>query len=246
MNLYTKVTTHLRNGTLVDRLRSKISRIKNTKVRCRQLEAHGDVYHGQVAENYLTIRQEQDHWHLEQEVMRNLLAELPDGISVLDVPFGTGRFVPYYIDKQMDICGLDSSKDMLSIARRELKSDYDDCALRLGRAEQLPYTSNNFDLVVCFRFLSHVVSFRQATAALREINRVSRSRALLQFRVRRDDAPAVREPLPEEPIDNRLRVKELTTLLNEVGFQVDKISYLEEREAYVRCVFACKKETNHT
>jgi hypothetical protein len=52
----------------------------------------GDSFRGAVATNYLAERIHKPIWQLEQHAMRRLLSSLPDGLSVLDVPFGTGRF----------------------------------------------------------------------------------------------------------------------------------------------------------
>ena len=187
-------------------------------------------------------RLRQDYWHLEQEVVKRLLGDVPDGGCVLDVPFGTGRFVPYYLEKDMKVYGLDSSQDMLDVARRELKSQYANCMLTLGDATRLPYEDALFDLVVCIRFLCHVVSFDQAKATLRELHRVTNSKAILQFRVRKEGMPPVQKPLGDEPMNDRLTLEELTRLVNDSGFHVTRIELLEERDTYVRAVFACERE----
>ena len=243
MFLLEKLVIHFRNGTLLERVRSKVSRHASQKRNYAQSEKPvGDTYYRQRAEEYLSVRINKDYWHLEQEVVRGLLAELPDRLSVLDVPFGTGRFVPYYLEKRMKIYGLDSSKDMFKAAHCELKTAYAKCNLELGNAENLPYESGLFDLVVCFRFLSHVVSVNQARVILTELNRVTNSKAILQLRVRRADAPPVPEPLGDEPINDRLDLGNIKRLLDESGFRVIKIEPLEEREAYHRSVFVCEKK----
>ena len=54
--------------------------------------AKGDRYYGHSATRYEKKRKKQDWWHVEQAEMEDLLATLPDGLSVVDIPFGTGTF----------------------------------------------------------------------------------------------------------------------------------------------------------
>ncbi len=44
---------------------------------------------------------------------------MPEGIKVLDVPFGTGRFVQMFLEKKMEIHGIDISEDMYVAAKEE-------------------------------------------------------------------------------------------------------------------------------
>jgi len=85
----------------------------------------GDTYYKDIASNYEKKRKKQAWWHVEQEQMAQLLDQLPDGMSVVDIPFGTGRFVPMYRKKGFKIAGLDASEDMISTAQKILGSDFD-------------------------------------------------------------------------------------------------------------------------
>lgn len=143
-----------------------------------------DAYHGAKAENYVERRLKEEKWHIEQALIQELLNDVPDGSSVLDVPFGTGRFVEMYLQKEMDVHGLDISKDMLAAARKALGDAFDKCDARIGSADSLPYDDNRFDLVVCCRFLG-LVPFRMATKVLSELHRVSRGRVILYMNVRK-------------------------------------------------------------
>lgn len=202
----------------------------------------GDTYRGKMAEQYLQRRVTQEYWMLEQRTMDRLLASLPRCQAVLDVPIGTGRFVPLYLARGLEVFGLDRSPDMLSVARRELKELFLRCRMQIGDAQRLPYRDAAFDLVVSFRFLSHVVSFAEAKAALGELRRVARRAAFLQLRVRRPDVPAA-GPIPEdEAMGDRLPVPDLTNLLHKNGFVVRDIVPLEGRETYYRAVFCCDAE----
>lgn len=201
-------------------------------------KSDGDIYYGDMAKNYLHRRLRQEYWHLEQATIERMLKGVPNESSVLDVPFGTGRFVPYYSAKGMTIFGLDSSKDMLDVAAQELKDRFKDCGLSLGDARALPYGNRLFDLVVCVRFVSHVVTFDQAKEVLSEIARVAKSRAFVQFRIGHE----AKQRLPGNvPMEDRLDRMGIVELLAGFGLAVRAMEPLESRETYFRAVFDCEK-----
>ena len=80
----------------------------------------GDTYYKEIASKYEDKRKKQAWGHVEQDQMAQLLDQLPDGMSVVDIPFGTGRFVPMYRKKGFEIAGLDASEDMISTAQKIL------------------------------------------------------------------------------------------------------------------------------
>ena len=237
MTLLAKVLRHARSGTLFSRIGAKLFGAKRKSAPSSKPD--GDTYYGACADDYLAKRTQQDYWHLEQKLVADLLDEFPDGLAVLDVPFGTGRFVPEFLAKNMQITGLDASKDMLDVARRELGDKLDQCRIDIGDATRLPYEAGSFDLVVCIRFLTHIINFEQAKLVLDEFRRVSRGKLLIQARVRRPDVPAVPLPVGGDKIGDRMTLEQLTTLLAEHGLVVEKIESIETRETYSRAVLVC-------
>ena len=230
------IVNHLRKGTLIKRIlggRAGVQAVSTAPV--------GNVYHGECAENYLKDRTSQTYWNLENVVVGDLVEGLPAGVRVLDMPVGTGRFVPYYLKKKMEVYGLDASNDMLEVARNELGEDYDRCHMTVGDALQLPYDDDFFNLVVSFRFLSHVLSFSQAKQALKELARVANGTLLIQLRVRRDDVPAICGPAEDEAMQDKLNLLSLKEVLLEAGLKTERVVPLEEREVYNRSVFVCAR-----
>ncbi len=104
-----------------------------------------DVYYGAIAENYESSRSVKSKWKEEQAAFAEFLTDGP----VLDVPFGTGRFVPIYRAKKLSFTGIDISTDMLAVARRT----YPGIEPVLGSAFDLRYGDNEFATAVCVRFL---------------------------------------------------------------------------------------------
>ena len=143
--------------------------------------AKGDRYYGKKARRYEIRRKKQDWWTVEQTEMQSLLHGLHNGLNVVDIPFGTGRFVPYYLEKNFRVSGLDASKDMLATAADILGDDYAKCSAIVGSAMSLPYEDNEFDLLVSTRFLRDIIPFADAKCALAEFVRVTKSTLVLQI-----------------------------------------------------------------
>ena len=100
---------------------------------------------------------------------------------MLDVPVGTARFLPLYLQNKMSMTGLDISKDMLDQARKLRGNSLNACQLDIGDATDLPYADNSFDLVVCFRFLDGQVSYGDTIKAIVEYCRVSQKYLILEL-----------------------------------------------------------------
>jgi len=142
----------------------------------------GDSYYDNRAERYERRRKKQDWWHVEHEEMRALLAGLPRGLNVVDVPFGTGRFVSLYTDRDFKISGVDASQDMLDAARKSLGDAlFESCMCQTASAEKMPFVDGQFDLVVSTRFLRDIVYFGQAKQMLAEMARITSRYAIIQL-----------------------------------------------------------------
>lgn len=78
---------------------------------------HRANYCGPVAEEYEARRASQPQWQAEHAAVRELLAPLRGTAgTVLDIPVGTGRFMPIYQEFGLTPLGMDVSPDMLRIA----------------------------------------------------------------------------------------------------------------------------------
>src|SRR3990167_5525647 len=63
-------------------------------------------YNGAIAKGYDAKREDSEKWKAEDRIMRGMLTDLPRGTSVLDVPVGTGRFIPFYEEFGFNVLGL--------------------------------------------------------------------------------------------------------------------------------------------
>jgi len=79
-------------------------------------------YIGAMAANYETKRKKQLRWHQENQIVEQMLTTLGTK-TVLDVPVGTGRFLPLYRTLKLKGWGIDSSEEMLAQARKKPGAD---------------------------------------------------------------------------------------------------------------------------
>lgn len=193
----------------------------------------GNSYYGDKALNYFEKRKCKKSFIAEQQVFEELLSGMPKDSKVLDIPFGTGRFVEFYLKKNMDIYGLEISGDMINAAKELLGESFESCNVKKGDATQkLPFEDNYFDLIVSFRFLKFF-PYYTAKEILKEFHRVTKSKAILRMVVRRDNEPD--KYLSEEYLESLDKIKgniyekDLIKLFNEVGFKVEKSVSVKEK-----------------
>lgn len=118
------------------------------------IKSTGKKYHGAMAANYETKRKKQERWDIENDVVAKMLKKLRPK-SVLDVPCGTGRFLPTY-DKigVKHVLAVDISDSMLLQAAEKAKR----CKNRKGITLKckdilLMHKVPQIDVSVCVRFL---------------------------------------------------------------------------------------------
>ena len=139
-----------------------------------------EKYKGEVAHGYDAKREKQAKWHEENRIMRELLADLPRGSSVVDVPVGTGRFIPLYEELGFRVLGLDISDDMLREAAQKAKSD--DTYLRIGNAIELDLPDNTCDVAVCVRLFRWITP-EEVVKVLQGLQRIATKRVIFNARV---------------------------------------------------------------
>jgi len=177
----------------------------------------GDRYYNNTAQNYEKRRKKQDWWHVEQREMAHLLKKLPENLSVVDIPFGTGRFVNDYHDHGYKIAGLDSSGHMINTAKDILGEDFEGINAITGDAANLPYGDDQFDLVVSTRFLRDIVTFKVAKKVLAEFARVTKKYAIIQLGQSLSDNKA---PDENGTMGGALSEQDIAQLLDQHGFKI--------------------------
>ena len=110
----------------------------------------------------------------DSEVERSLIGLLPDGEigDLLDLGTGSGRMLTVLSPRSRRVVGIDSSREMLAVARANLDRDgLTNAQVRLGDLYQLPLADRSFDVAV----MHHVLHYLEDPAdALVEAARVLR------------------------------------------------------------------------
>jgi len=107
-----------------------------------------------------------------EELILALLDPQP-GERVLDIGCGAGDNLLFFNKLGLDINGVDASPYMISKARERLGNR---CSLKIGRAENLPFDDNEFDLAVLINTLEFL---DDPVQALREAGRVAHGRVFI-------------------------------------------------------------------
>lgn len=137
-------------------------------------------YHGETASTYEKVRVVEAIWQKEQSWVANYLRSLQEGAYVLDIPFGTGRFVDLYDQHQMHVVGVDISGDMLKEAHKRLHTGNQPAYhLVQSDAENLSLDANSVDGVLCFRLI-HLMPIEVIRRMTKEFARVSRRFVVIQ------------------------------------------------------------------
>ncbi len=134
--------------------------------------------------NFDEIASEYDVWYqtplgayanrLEKELIFEL-AEQKSGETVLDIGCGTGNYSIELASMRLEVVGIDSSVNMLKIARDKAKRRRLDIKFILANAESLPFNDGQFDivlLVTTFEFLDPEKAIFEMKRVLKKDGRI--------------------------------------------------------------------------
>jgi ubiquinone/menaquinone biosynthesis C-methylase UbiE len=152
-------------------------------------------YVGSTASGYEFVRSRSFKWRAEERAARELLGEVEKGTRSLDVPVGTGRLLPHIKARGFDAHGLDVSRDMLAIARRQADESGTDIELGIGDIRAIPFEDGHFELVTCLRFLNWIDE-KGLEEVVTELARVTSDKLLLGIRYLPPPDELVRRPSP--------------------------------------------------
>lgn len=139
-------------------------------------------YFGDVATGYDDRQQQTKRWQREQDIVETYISTIAPGAMVADVPFGTGRFIPFYQRRNLSAFGGDVSPDMLAIAREKVPTDAH-FQLALSTAEALPLPDHSIDYLLSHRFIKWLPNRRVLQKVMREFARVTQREMLIQVKI---------------------------------------------------------------
>lgn len=137
-------------------------------------------YHGAVATGYNAKRENSPKWIAEDKIIKGILSDLPESTKVLDIPTGTGRFLPYMVEKKFQVYAVDVSEDMLKEAH---KVGGDKVNYRVGNVLQLESDSTDVVDVSLMIRLTRWLSHDDRHKALVGLQNVTKSRIVFTARV---------------------------------------------------------------
>jgi ubiquinone/menaquinone biosynthesis C-methylase UbiE len=154
-------------------------------------------YNEQVAAEYDAKRTSSAKWTVEQQIIEDMLSDLPEGRWILDAPCGTGRFVDYCLDRKFIYRGIDVSEAMMKHAKAKPNGragvfrfsapdgeiiDVPQVVFEEADLRNSGIPDKSVDAVLNIR-ITRWLSPEECQQMFREMQRISRDRIILTARV---------------------------------------------------------------
>lgn len=117
----------------------------------------------------------------ERRIVSAALRGLGPITSVLDIPSGTGRFLPVLAQFRMNVIASDLSGEMLLAGRRHYERFAHEPFAVVGSATEIPLADESVDAVLCSRLVHHFSAAKDRVSIMRELVRVCRVGAVVSF-----------------------------------------------------------------
>lgn len=137
-------------------------------------------YYGQRAKEYDKQRSWKPKWKAEEKAVRDLLDPLKDGTRILDIPCGTGRFIPLYV--RFDATCLDISNEMLAQVFRNRVPFTTSLVCSRGDIFDIDLPDKSIDVSLSIRFMN-LIKPDDMKLALKELARVTRATIAFTMRI---------------------------------------------------------------
>ncbi len=137
------------------------------------------IYKNEISRSYVDQRKDEIVWEIEENIIKKIISGIPEGNSVMDVPFGTGRFGKIYANAGLITYGVDISKEMLDESISLLGKNLTNINIICGDAERLCFHDNSIDYIFCIR-LFHLIPTKIAEKILDEFFRIARKKVIIQ------------------------------------------------------------------
>jgi ubiquinone/menaquinone biosynthesis C-methylase UbiE len=146
---------------------------------------------------------------------------LPKGARVLDAGCGSGRDSGILKTKGFNVTGLDISKGLLEVARK----DYPEISFIYGDLLKLPFPQNSFDGICAQASLVHLETIEDTQTAIKEFHKVLKNGGIVQIFVKEQTKDNKTEVVSDK-ISNHDRFfqyykkEEIIKLLEVYGFTI--------------------------
>lgn len=168
--------------------------------------------------------------HTDFPFVKNMfISKLPERAKVLDVGCGPGTFTKLLRDNSFDVIGIDTSKEMLKIARKKVTK----VKFKLMDMKKTPFPDDYFDGIISAYSLIHIPTF-EIVPTLFEFKRILKNNGLLYAICQKGQPDRIVDD-PDMPSEkmflNFFTRKRLNILLVQTGFTV-----LEQKEKQIKGV----------
>ena len=180
-----------------------------------------DTWHEEIAQL------EEDHtngpWHL---MTKRHLGDIR-GKRVLEIGCGRGGFSKYLLECGANLVAADFSPAAVAIAKR-LLTDSLPCDVRVADIQNIPFSDNEFDVVISLETLEHVPDWEKGLAELVRVTKpdgeliITTPNYFGSLGLYRSYRNLTGRPFTEvgQPINNPLKVKDRVRKLKKLGCQV--------------------------
>ncbi len=146
--------------------------------------------------------------------------------NVIDIPCGTGRLVPLFIDNKISFTGADISREMMEVSRNRFGNSGLLNGMVRCDAESMPFRDRSFDSVVSIRFMFHVPREVRHNI-LKEMARISKGWLIIDYRHRYTVKYWIKSALSRlgigKPPSYRISVSDLQSELSAAGINLIRI-----------------------
>lgn len=208
----------------------------------------GDRFREEVAKKYIDDRIKAPLWGKEEIALREALGDVADGSQLIEIAFGTGRFLRFYESRNFSVTAVEPSLDMIKTGLDyfEDKFAFSNIPILLSSAMAISLPHSNYDAVVSMRFVGCILTMSDTRKCLLEMARLVKSNGVVVFdlNVRRRNFLDDTEIDEESVIGYQLSRRQVEKFLATASLEPIKTYNHETKKEFERNIFVCKRCPN--
>lgn len=149
---------------------NKIWKIKNEWSDRWNFDSWAKTYDESIRKDIGSLKFYKNYDKLLDSVFQKAVMNKGDEIKILEIGVGTGNLAEKFLDMNLDVIGIDQSRQMLN----QTKLKFPSLKLRLGDFLNIPYENNKFDVIVS-TYAFHHLNNEEKSIAINEMIRVTKA-----------------------------------------------------------------------
>ncbi len=187
-------------------------------------------------------------WDKEEIALREALGDVADGSKLIEIAFGTGRFLRFYESRNFLVTAMEPSLDMIKTGFDyfEDKFAFSKNSLLLSSAMAISLPHSNYDAMVSMRFVGCILLMLDTRKCLLEMARLVKSNGVVVFdlNVRRRNFLDDSDIDEDSVIGYQLSRQQVEKFLFTASLEPIKIYNHETKKTFERNFFVCKRCPN--